>query len=108
MAAWLLAVYTDCADPSREKEFNEWYDRTHLPDVLKIPGFVRTTRYVNTDPDSGPGKFLALYEIESQDIEKTMTTLRERLAKLRKQGRYSDLLVRVSLATYRQIASLAR
>ena len=59
MAAWLLAVYTDCADPSREKEFNEWYDRTHLPDVLKIPGFVRATRYLNTDPDSGPGKFLA-------------------------------------------------
>jgi hypothetical protein len=106
MTKWLLAVSTDCADPSREGEFNDWYDRMHLPDVLKTPGFIRANRYVNTDPDSGPGKFLALYEIESQNIDETMTTLRERLAKLREEGRYSDLLVRVSLATYRQISSL--
>jgi hypothetical protein len=106
MTKWLLAVSTDCADPSREEEFNNWYDRTHLPNVLKTPGFVRATRFVNTSPNSGPGKFLALYEIESDDIDQTMTTLRERLAKLREEGRYSDLLVRVSLDTYRQTSSL--
>jgi hypothetical protein len=103
MAKWLLVVYTDCADPSREAEFNEWYDKIHLPDVLETPGIVRATRFVNNDPDAGPGKFLATYEIDSEDIDQTMTTLRERLAKLREAGRYSDLLVRVSLATYRQI-----
>jgi hypothetical protein len=26
--------------PGREDEFNLWYDPTHLPDVLKLPGFV--------------------------------------------------------------------
>jgi hypothetical protein len=103
MAKWLLVVYTDCADPSREAEFNEWYDKIHLPDVLEMPGIVRATRFVNSDPDAGPGKFLATYEIDSADIDQTMATLRERLAKLREAGRYSDLLVRVSLATYRQI-----
>ena len=108
MAKWLLVVYTDCIDPSREKEFNEWYDETHLPDALKIPGFVSATRYVNIDPNPGPGKFLATYEIESEDIDKTMAVLKDSLAKLREQGRYSDLVVRVSLATYRQISSLAR
>jgi hypothetical protein len=106
MAKWLLVVYTECADPSREAEFNEWYDKTHLPDVLETPGFVRATRYVNTDPEAGQGKFLATYEIETEDIERTMVTLRERLAKLRETGRYSDLLVRVSLAVYREISSL--
>ena len=106
MTRWLLAVSTDSADPSREEEFNNWYDRTHLPDVLKTPSFVRATRFVNTDHNPGPGKFLALYEIENEDIDETMTTLRERLAKLREEGRYSDLLVGVSLATYRQISSL--
>lgn len=106
MAKWLLMVYTECADPSREAEFNEWYDKTHLPDVLEIPSFVRATRYVNNDPEAGPGKFLATYEIETEDIERTMATLRERLAKLRERGRYSDLLVRVSLVVYREISSL--
>ena len=108
MAKWLFLVYTDCADPSREAEFNEWYNGTHLPDVLETPGFIRATRYLNTDPSAGPGKFLATYEIESDDIDQTMTTLKERLAKLRERGRYSDLLVRISWATYRDISSLTR
>jgi len=108
MAKWLLVVYTDSADPSREAEFNEWYDKVHLPDVLPAPGLVRATRYVNTDPNPGLGKFLATYEIESEDIDKTMATIQEHLAKLKGQGRYSDLLVRVSLATYRQMSSLAK
>ena len=25
---------SDCSDPSREEEFNRWYDDIHLPDVL--------------------------------------------------------------------------
>ena len=108
MAKWLLVAYTDSADPSREAEFNEWYDKTHLPDVMQSPGLVRATRYVNTDPEAGPGKFLATYEIESDDIDKTMATFQKRLAQLREQGRYSDLLVRVSMGIYRQISSFAR
>jgi hypothetical protein len=108
MAKWLFVVYSDCADPSREAEFNEWYDQTHLPDVLNTPGFIRASRYINTDPNAGPGKYLAIYEIESEDIGQTMTTLGERLTKLKASGRYSDLLLRVSRATYRQISSRAR
>jgi hypothetical protein len=34
MAKWLLIVETNCSDPARESEFDEWYDRIHLPDVL--------------------------------------------------------------------------
>ena len=108
MAKWLLVVYTDSADPSREEEFNEWYDKIHLPDVLEVPGFIRATRYVNTDTNAGPGKFLATYEIESEDIDETMAALKETMAKKRQQGRFSDLLVVVSRPTYRQIGSLAR
>ena len=103
---WLLVVYTNSADPSRAEEFNEWYDKIHLPCVLETPGFVRATRYVNTDPNAGPGKFMATYEIESDDINKTMARLKESTAKWRKQGLLSKLLVLVSMATYRQISSL--
>ncbi len=27
-------VLTNCIDPSREGEFNRWYDQVHLPDIL--------------------------------------------------------------------------
>jgi hypothetical protein len=103
---WLLAVLTDVVDPSRETEFNVWYNEIHLPDIMQMPGFIRATRYENADPDAGPGKFLAAYEIESEDIEKTLAELRRRVAKLKKQGRISDSLVDVSWTMYRQIGSL--
>jgi hypothetical protein len=108
VAKWFLLGYTDSADPSREEEFNKWYDEIHLPDSLKLPGFISATRYVNTDPNAGPGKFLAIYEIESEDIDKTMGVVQENMGKLREQGRISELLVIVSIATYRQISYLAR
>ncbi len=38
MERWLLVVETNCTDPSREKEFHQWYDNTHIPDLLTTPG----------------------------------------------------------------------
>ena len=108
MAKWLLVVNTNCTDPSREKEFNDWYNTIHLPDILEVPGFIKATRYVNDKPGEGMGKFLATYEIETDDIDKTMAVMREHLDKKREQGRMSNLSVIVSLAVYRQISSLVR
>ena len=69
MTKRLRIVETNCADPARETEFNEWYDKTHLPDVLEIPGFIRATRYENVEPSKGEAKHLALYEIETDDFD---------------------------------------
>ena len=44
MARWVNLVETNFGDPLREKEFNEWYDRMHLPDILETPGFVAARR----------------------------------------------------------------
>ncbi len=108
MAKWLFVVETNCNDSAREAEFNEWYDKTHLPDVLETPGFIRATRYENTEPSEGKAKFFATYEIETDDIEQTMKTLSENLAKKRKEGRFSELLTVVSRSVYKQISSLSR
>ena len=101
----LLAVESRCSDPSQEEEFNRWYDETHLPDVLETPGILRATRYENSDPSEGQGKYLALYEIESEDIEQTNALFGENMAKKLEQGRISELLVAVSGALYRQITA---
>ena len=108
MAKWLFVVETNCNDPAREAEFNEWYDKTHLPDVLETPGFLRADRYEDTEPAEGKAKFFATYEIESDDIDKTMKTLRENLEKKREAGRFSELLTVVSRRVYKQISSLSR
>jgi len=80
----------------------------HLPDVLQLPGFISATRCVNIDPDAGPGRFLAIYDIESDDIDKTLAVLDDNMARWEKQGRISKLLVIVSVATYRQMGCLAK
>jgi hypothetical protein len=51
----------------REKEYNEWYDLRHMPDVLAVPGFVSARRYVAEV--KGERQYLAIYEmhVESPD-----------------------------------------
>ncbi len=108
MAKWLLVVETNCSDAARVAEFNEWYDKTHLPDVLETPGFIRATRYENTEPSAGKAEFLATYEIETDDIDKLMKTNSDNLAKKRAAGRFSELLVIVGRGLYRQTSSVSR
>ncbi len=108
MEKHILVVAINCSDPAREDEFNEWYDTIHLPDVLETPGFVRATRWEHTDPKEKDAKFLALYDIETDDIQATMKALQDNLAVKREAGRMSNLGTRVLMGQYKQISSLEK
>ncbi len=108
MEKHILVVALNCSDPAKEGEFNEWYNTIHLPDVLETPGFVRATRWEHTNPKEEDAKFLALYDIETDDIQAAMKALQENLAVKRKAGRTSDLGSRVLMGAYKQISSLER
>jgi hypothetical protein len=61
----------------REDEFNRWYDDTHLPEMLQVPGFVAGRRYALTGVGAGDRSwFLAIYEIETEDLAATLAGLR--------------------------------
>ena len=108
MTKWLLVVETNCADAARETEFTEWYDKIHLPDVVETPGFVRASRYEDIEPAEGKGKFLAIYEIEADNIDVALKALSENMDRKRAEGRMSELTVRVSRGVYRQTSSLSK
>ena len=108
MAKWLSVVESNCTDAAREAEFNEWYDKTHIPDIFQTPGFIKATRYENTKPAEGKGKFLAIYEIETDDIDAFMKTHQDNMARKRTEGRFSELLVRTSGGLYRQLSSVTK
>ena len=38
VAKWLVIVESNCVDPAREDEFNEWYNKIHLPDLMPKRG----------------------------------------------------------------------
>ena len=67
----ILLVMTKPRDGA-DDEFNDWYDRIHLPEVLAVPGFVSARRFRampsvrGTLPDQ---RYLAIYEIEADDLD---------------------------------------
>jgi hypothetical protein len=79
MARHTFVVFSNPTE-GREDEYNDWYDNTHLSDVLKVEGFVAAQRFklAETDPPQGfPHRYLALYEVESDDLGKVAQALSE-------------------------------
>ncbi len=68
----------------REDEYNEWYSKTHIREVSQIPGFKSANRYkiVNRPSAKAPLKhqYMALYEMETDDVEATLAELGRRSA----------------------------
>jgi len=62
----LLAVWTDIT-PEAEREFNEWYNQEHIPQLLEVPGFLSGRRYQSVEGDP---KYLALYELTDVSVLK--------------------------------------
>ena len=72
MARYLFVVNSNPAE-GREQEYNEWYSNRHIADLLALPGVVSARRFVlnNTQLADVPQhfKYLALYEIETDDLQ---------------------------------------
>ncbi len=72
-------VIISSAVEGRDAEYNDWYDNQHLADVLAVPGFVSARRFQILDENnSSSQRYLAIYEIESDDPEKTLADLNSR------------------------------
>jgi len=101
----VFVVDSNCADPAREDEFNEWYNNTHVPDLLETPGVVRGTRYERLDPAEGQAKYLTIYEIETDDFPALVKAATENMEKKKAEGRDSDLLQITAQGSFKQIFS---
>ena len=108
MAKWLYVVENNCADAAREAEFDKWFNKIHLPDILETQGFIKAIRYENTKLSEGKGKFLSIYEIETDDIDKVMKAHNDNMERKRAGGRMSELGVVVSRGLYRQLDCLSK
>jgi hypothetical protein len=63
--------------PGREEEFERWYQEVHLPELVALDGFVSAQRF-NREVTLGAAQswpHMAIYEIESEDIEATIGAL---------------------------------
>ena len=79
MAHYLLVVPSS-AKPGQDDDYNRWYDETHLGDLLAIPGVTAGRRY-DADPASPnppDARYLAVYEIETDDPGQVLAELGRR------------------------------
>jgi hypothetical protein len=67
-----LSVITLDMDPKAEAAMNAWYDASHVPNLLCVPGYRNAARFrlldeMSRDLSTGP-RYLALYELESEEV----------------------------------------
>ena len=78
--SWI--VYSSPVE-GREAEYNQWYDKQHLPDLLKIPGVIAARRYrIAKDQRGGPpaslSRYMAVYEIDTSDLKSVFAEVNAR------------------------------
>ena len=68
MAKFVMIVQSDPLE-GRDAEYNAWYDGTHIPELLQIPGITAARRLEATPIVVGaPGaKYITFYEIEAEN-----------------------------------------
>lgn len=80
MGKYQLVVLSNAVE-GLEDEYNDWYTNRHLNDVVAIPGFTSAQRfrYVGMSRASSPvRKYLAIYEVETDDPEAAIAELTSR------------------------------
>jgi hypothetical protein len=51
--------------------FNDWYDRSHLPEIAACPGFHGATRYACAHGEQEERLFIALYSVDGPEALET-------------------------------------
>ena len=74
MPRGIVYVETRPVSPEREADYHDWYDEIHLPEILAFDGFVAARRF---GPIGEDGPFVAIYEMDADDLEKTWAQILE-------------------------------
>lgn len=78
MAKYVFLAFTNPRTAAQEGEFNQWYEQDHVRDVLNVPGFISARRFrlaqtqFPLDDQAHTHRYLALYEIETDDAAATL------------------------------------
>jgi hypothetical protein len=79
MARGIILVESWPSSPEREQEYNTWYDEIHLPELVALDGFVSARRL---RPVDGDGPYVALYEIEGDNLQAVLDNMIANAGKL--------------------------
>jgi hypothetical protein len=73
-----LVIFTNAVE-GKDKEFNDWYQNTHLQQIVSIKSFAQAQRFrfhTNIVPGSAnPSRYMAVYDIETDDIGASLAAM---------------------------------
>src|ERR1700744_4307353 len=89
MRSWRMprgVIYLETMPVSadRVEEYHKWYNHTHLAECCSVDGIVSARRFAPTD---GNGPFIAIYELDCDDLDSVV----QRLGELGASGKMSSL-----------------
>ena len=108
-ASWFYMVKSRPSAPTREAEYNSWYEDIDIPDVLAVPGFMRARRAIARDSTEvlpTDATYAAFYDINTADIDNSIIDLYVAARKMSQLGRLTDVL-KVVEANYYQLLNFA-
>jgi hypothetical protein len=82
----------NCTDPTREKEFNDWLNNVHLPDIMETKEYKRVSRYELIQGGENKGKYITISEIETDNLEALAAKHSANLAKKKEMGHDTNLI----------------
>jgi hypothetical protein len=74
MAKGIIFLETMPVSADREAEYHDWYNDTHLEEICSVEGITGARRFAPTD---GNGPFIAIYELDTDDLDAVVDRLRE-------------------------------
>src|SRR6202012_1935251 len=66
MPKGIIYLETMPVSADREAEYHKWYNDTHLAEICSVDGIVSARRFAPTD---GKGPFIAIYELDCDDLD---------------------------------------
>src|ERR1700753_1724503 len=79
MPKGIVYVETYPSAPDREQDYNTWYDEVHLSELVALDGIVSARRL---RPVDGQGPYVALYEVEGDDLQAVVANMQANAGKL--------------------------
>ena len=84
MPRGMIYLETMPVSPDKEADYHKWYNETHLAEICSVNGIVSARRFAPTD---GNGPFVAIYELDCDDLDAVV----QRLGELGASGKMSSL-----------------
>lgn len=79
-----LLVFSNPVE-GKEDEYNDWYTNIHVKEVVEVEGIISAQRFTlakGQDIENQSHKYLAIYELENENVEGTMQNLVTSAAKM--------------------------